>query len=345
LLHRLQTDQSLARYAGWFVPLKIETKGEEWSKWCSKYKHEGSSIPIVFVVRADGQQLFGKSGSLPEAQLHQMIMYVLRQAGTVYSDQQLGLITTSLGRSKQAVESDDLQGAVRELGKISQLGTLGSLGSYAEIAQEADSFAQELIERGRSALAAAKEKLSQEETRLDGALGLMEVRRVYLPLTPLKEEILAVFNETRTKEDLRDTMKQAEQLDLARDLLSKPAGSRRALTALRRVVEQYPGTPAASLATAWLREHFPEEASGLPGGDVATAGTEQMRAWTSNDGYKVQAVLIGYGYTDTTKAPYVVLKTREGKQVQVPFARLSEQSQQLAKELVRKLQAKEGKAP
>ncbi len=57
LLERLQRDQSLARYAGWFIPLKIETNGSEWGKWVSRYQHEGNSIPIVFVVRADGQRV------------------------------------------------------------------------------------------------------------------------------------------------------------------------------------------------------------------------------------------------------------------------------------------------
>jgi hypothetical protein len=45
MLKRLQTDQSLARYAGWFIPLKIETRGEQWSQWASKYRHEGNTIP------------------------------------------------------------------------------------------------------------------------------------------------------------------------------------------------------------------------------------------------------------------------------------------------------------
>jgi hypothetical protein len=39
----------------------------------------------------------------------------------------------------------------------------------------------------------------------------------------------------------------------------------------------------------------------------------------------------------------VLLKMRDGREVQVPFARLSNPSQQLAKELVRKLQ--EAEAP
>ena len=59
LLERLKTDVSLARYSGWFVPLKIDIKGEQWGPWATKYKYEGRGIPILFVVRSDGEQLFG----------------------------------------------------------------------------------------------------------------------------------------------------------------------------------------------------------------------------------------------------------------------------------------------
>ena len=86
-------------------------------------------------------------------------------------------------------------------------------------------------------------------------------------------------------------------------------------------------------------EHFPDEPVGTPADGPGKDATGKIHTWASNDGYKVDAVLVGYGYAETTKAPYVVLKTGEGKQIEVPFERLSEQSQQLAKELVSKLKA------
>ncbi len=155
MLNRLQTDQSLARYTGWFIPLKIETNGEEWGKWASRYRHEGDSIPIVFVVRADGQQLYAKSGSLPGPELLVMIEQVLSQAGTVYSDQQLQILQSTLDKSQELLTADDTAGAVREFSKISNLGTLGQLGSYARAAVEADCFAQKLVEQGETALTGA----------------------------------------------------------------------------------------------------------------------------------------------------------------------------------------------
>ncbi len=351
LLERLQTDQSLARYAGWFVPLKIETNGAEWAKWSRQYRSEGRGIPIVYVVRADGKQLFGRSGMLSGMELPVMIQHVLSQAGTIYNDQQLKLLGSTLEQAKQSFDSGDDRAAVQELSKLSQFGPLGKLGSHAQVAVDADKFAQTLIKQGQTALAAAKEKLAAEDTRLEGALELMEVRRLYLALPPLKEEILPIFSDARTNDELRNMFKQAEKLDQARELLETPTGKRRALLTLRRIMTDDPGTPAASLAVDWIREHYPDEtvempdqASAPPKSDESPTESDEdhtkpdeIHTWVSDSGHKIEAALVGYGYAETTKTPYVVLKTRDGKQVNVPFARLSGDSQELAKELVRRL--------
>jgi len=272
-----------------------------------------------------------------------MIQQVLARAGTVYNDQQLQLLATSLENAKKSFADDDVGAAVEQLSKLHQLGPLGKLGSHAEIALEADQFAQTLIEQGQSALAAAKEKLQQEDNPLEGCLALMETRRLYIALPPLKEEILPVITETRTNGELRSTLKQAEKLDEARALMQKPAGKRRALLTLRRIATDDAGTPAASLAAEWIREHYPEESIDVPEQGASPPESGETHTWTSDTGHEVEAVLVGYGYDETTKAPYVVLKTGEGKQVTVPFARLSGDSQELAKELVRRMREAESK--
>jgi hypothetical protein len=334
LLQRLQTDGSLARYAGWFIPLKIDTDGDDWQKWARRYRHEGNAIPIIFVVRADGEQLFGKSGSLQGAELPMMIEQVLAKAGTVFNDQQLQTLTTCLEKAKQLRSADDTAGAVRELLKIGRVGTLGKLGSYAEPALEADALAQKLIEQGRKELTAAKQKLEQKDQQLAGAIQLMHARRVYLALPGLKEEIASAYNKTRAQADLRDTLKVAEQLDEAHDQLRRPANKRRAIATLRRIAAESPGTPAAALAADWLREHAPEEA-------VKTADalpeSRPIETWTSDNGHTIEAALVGYGYADTTKAPFVVFETKAGKRLTVPLARLDAESQERAKQLVRRL--------
>jgi hypothetical protein len=323
----------LARYAGWFIPLKIETNGDQWGKWATRYQHEGNSIPIVFVVRADGQQLYAKSGSLPGPDLPLMIEQVLGQAGTIYSDQQLQILKSSLDKAQETLAAGDTASAVRELSKISKIGTLGSLGSYAQVAQDADGFVKKLAEQGRAALTAANEKLGQEATRFDGALALAETKRIYSALPLLKTEIVTAANAARSNPDVRDMLKLAEQLDEARDLLPKPAGKRRAVTALNRIIADKPGTPAAKLAADWLQAQDPAAAP--------AQAAKSFRTWTSDSGTTVEAALVDFGYGEPTakKDPYVVLEKRDGQRVQVPFSRLTAESQQQAKEEVKKTRA------
>ena len=333
LLARLQTDQSLARYAGWFIPLKIETNGSEWGKWVSRYQHEGNSIPIVFVVRADGQQLFGKSGSLPGPELPLMIEQVLSQAGTIYSDQQLQILKSSLDKAKANLAAGDTAGAVRELSKTGKLGTLGSLGCYAQVAVEADGFAKKLVEQGSAALKAANDQLGQEATRLEGAIALAEAKRIYSALPPLKSELAAATAAARKNPDVRDTLRLAEQLDEARDQLQKPATQRRAVTVLNRIIADNPGTPAAKLASDWLQA----QNLAAPAADAA----KTFCTWTSDRGTTLEAALVdfGFGQPAAKTDPFVVLEKRDGQRVQVPLDRLSAESQQAAKDEVKKLRA------
>ncbi len=321
----------MARYTGWFIPLKIETNGEEWGKWASQYRHEGNSIPIVFVVRADGQQLYAKSGALPGPELLLMIEQVLGQAGTIYSDQQLQMLKSSLDKSQELLTAGDTAGAVREFGKLSKIGTLGQLGSYAQAAVQADSFAKKLVEQARTALTEANDKLGQEATRLEGALALAEAKRIYSALPPLKGDLVAAASAARADPELRAALKLAEQLDEARDLLQKPAGQRRAVTALNRIIAENPGTPAAKMAGEWL------QAQNLAAAPAVAA--KPFRSWTSDRGTAIEAALVDFGYGDpaTKKDPYVVLEKRDGQQITVPLARLSAESQQLASEDVKNL--------
>lgn len=339
MLKRLQTDPSLARYAGWFIPLKIDTSGEDWRKWASQYRHEGNSIPIVFVVRADGEQLYGKSGSLPGPALPMMIEQTLAQAGTIYNDGQLATLATAVEKAKEAVAAEDYAAAVPYLAGLTKLGTLGSLGSYAQPALEADALVAEMVEQARTKLAPIQQQLASESSRLDGALALMELRRVYLQLPAAREDIQSALDAAKANPELRDTLAVAQQLDEARGWIGKPNGQRRATAILTRVLREHAETPAAELAARWLLENYPDQVGGEEGmGTGSPPVPDGLPTWTSDTGHSLQAALVGYGFDEATKTAYVVLKPAEGDSIQVGFDRLDAKSQAQAKQLVRQLQ-------
>ena len=234
MLHRLENEQSLARYAGWFIPLKIETKGDEWSQWATRFRHEGNGIPIVFVVRADGEQLYGKTGSLPGAELYQMIESVLARSGRILNDKQLQSIEKVLGKANDALEKGDIVTAVKQVSWLRKFGELGSLGSYAEAAVEADKLVQELLERGRIALTQVKEQLSDSETALVGAITFVDTAKEYRPLTSLTKDIHEISSYIKKTPDLRAVRKQAELLHHAKGLMRVPKRTASTPTSPRR---------------------------------------------------------------------------------------------------------------
>ena len=342
LLKRLQTDQSLARYAGWFIPLKIETRGEDWQKWASKYRHEGNGIPIVFVVRADGEQLFGKSGSLPGPALPLMLQQVLSQSGTIYNDRQLAVLASSVDKAQQALDAEREAEAVTALTQLSQLGTLGNLGSYAAAAVQADSLVQDLIGRARERLAPVQQQLADASSRLEGALALLELRRVYRPLPEVREELDEAFTAARSNPEWRETMDVAELLDQARQWIDKPSGQRRATTILNRILAEHAGTPAAELAAKWLLENYPDQLSADPEmDDTRSVPAQELPVWKSTSGHAVRAALVSYRFDPATQKAFVTLKPATGEPVEVDFAQLDADSQTQAKRLVRQLQSSE----
>ena len=89
----METDKSLAVFAGQFVPLKLTTDGgADFGKWRRKYPVKGAGIPIVYVVRADGKLLYGQVGAPAGASLQQVLYTALRQSGRSYSNAEVALL-------------------------------------------------------------------------------------------------------------------------------------------------------------------------------------------------------------------------------------------------------------
>ena len=242
-----------------FVPLKVETSGEPWQKWASKYRPEGNGIPIIYVIRADGTMLYGKAGSMDGPALRQFMMQYLAQSGRLLTDAETTLLTEALDKAKKAQSENDTAGAIEAIGAAKKVGPLGKLGSYAKVAVEADAFATKLEADGKARIAEAQAKLSGGDASLEDALALVEARRMYGAFPDLKTELIGVFRELKKGETGRRDIEQAESLDRAKGYLGLPGGQSRAVSALQRIVTRYPESAVAELAKAEL-EKLPAEA-------------------------------------------------------------------------------------
>lgn len=322
-MDRLNTDRSIAPLVAQFVPLKIETDGESWGPWARKYSHEGSGIPIIFVVRADGEKMYGKSGSLGD-QLPQFLATQLLSAGRILNPAQLAQVQSAVDDAKKSLDAGDTFTAVKRLDSLKKLGPTGKLGSFAAPAIAADQLVAQLMEEGKAALAAAKETLAGND-KLAGALAILSANRIYGTLPELKKDLGAAERELRKDGSLKETVAQAEAIDKALALVSTKNGKKAAAEALTRVASRFPGTPAAALAQEKISQlDSPAAASSAS----ATSAAPKYRTWTDSTGtYQIEAELI-----EATGATVKLKLKKDGKIVDVPIEKLSQKDQEFLKQ-------------
>lgn len=329
LIERLNTDRSIAPLVAQFVPLKIDTEGDDWGAWSRKHRHEGRGIPILYVVRANGELAYAKSGSKPGDELPQFLAEHLATAGAIFSDAQLMLIKTAVAESNKALESGDEWTAVKRLEPLRKIGQPGKLGSYARAAMEADALYVKLVEQGTAALKTAQEKLAEED-KFAGVLGIISTNRIYGKLPELRKEVATAQRELSKDANLKETVKQAEALDRALALFGQNSIRKQAKPALEAVVTRFPDTPAAEMAKVKLEELGGTAApSAEPG---AKASGSAIRTWSDVTGkFKIEAELV------SVEEGKVNLKRKNGELVAVPLEKLSKEDQ----EFVAKAESKE----
>jgi hypothetical protein len=334
LLERLSTDRSIAPLVMQFVPLKVETDGEHWGEWASKYSHEGNGIPILFVIRADGEKLYGKSGAKNGNELPLFLAEHLKSAGRIFNDEQLATIKSAVSESNKALAEGDSWTAVKRIQGLSKLGTPGKLASFATPAVEADALYAKLVEEGKAALVAAQEKLSGND-KLEGVLGVLSANRVYGTLAELKKDLVSAEREISKNKTLAETLRQAEAIDRALAMAGTKTTRKSAPAALELVMTRFPGTPAAELAKVKLAEL--EGTAPAVGADadkpVTTtdtpleAGAGSFRIWKDASGaFEVEAELV------KVAGGKVELKKKDGQTLTVPVDRLSQEDQKLLAE-------------
>lgn len=226
--------------------LKVRTDDPKaWGTWVRKYKYEGRGLPLVFVVRADGKQIYGKAGA-PRA-LPQFLAAALRNSGKILSRRQLIRLAKSAETAKKAIKEGDIPKAVALLSRTD------AVGSFATPAVEMQKLAAELTAKGKKQLADAQKKVKETNTAFEGLLEMVQADRHYGRLPELRKPFNLALRDVRKDAKLRPLLLQANAVDRARGF--EDSGNKRsALNAWKQVVEKYPNTPAAKIAAERIKE-------------------------------------------------------------------------------------------
>jgi hypothetical protein len=308
----------LSKYAGWFIPLKIESSGAAWSEWRSKYSYDGKTIPIVFVIRADGEKLYGKSGSLPGNELYQLLNSSLDNSGVLLDDRQLSTISETIQKTEKLLADDNPQAAVKQLMRISKIGTPGQIGCYADVAVAADDLAIKLTDKAAGMLKEAKTKIADSETQFDGLADAMSCADTYGRLPVINKEVKSLRSQWSRDDDLKATLKRVKQFQKLEKQVRKGKIPRK-IDSIRDFVTKHADDEAMS-----------ERAIGLVG-DVVRPELAQNNGvsvnWVTKSGDSFAGLLIVELGDDGS----VTINTTDGKSRTVKIDDLDRVSQAVAK--------------
>lgn len=244
-LAELQSDRQVRLVASQFVPVQIDIDEPAQRSALARYRHDGNVLPVIWIIRADGEQLYGHAGA-PERTAPFLAEH-LKRSGTLLSGQQLAQLTEAVEKAQSLVEAGKIEQAVPLLKRYA------NSGSYAAAAVQMDQLAQEVASAGKSALEAAEQGMQADSPSLDAALAFVEVQHQFGSLPELTIAIRDKAREYRKDEDRAPLLAQAELFHKAQQYAAE-GKIRQAASYFQGLKQQHPGTPAAERAEQALAE-------------------------------------------------------------------------------------------
>ena len=122
-----------------FVPLRISGDSPEGERWVKRFPYVGK-LPVVYVIRADGKQLYTHSG-VPK-NLTVFLGQQLKQSGRILPLAQMKRLREAVGAAQRAYFDGDQAQASEAIGRYAEI------DCFAEPAVLAKQLAGHLSEEG-----------------------------------------------------------------------------------------------------------------------------------------------------------------------------------------------------
>lgn len=188
LVKRLNTDRSLKPLLKNFVPLKMDVGNREVFKaWTDKFPIETSNgsfgIPVVFIIRADGEPIYVRSGNPAGKLLPQLLRDGIKKSGTILTSSKLEKLESTVAEAKVVSKDGDMDKVVAILASVE------GRDGFSEAALEAKKLLKSMSERAEKRLKIAEEGLEDEGFLALGALALVEVEENHAKLPEVKKRV------------------------------------------------------------------------------------------------------------------------------------------------------------
>ena len=306
------------------------------------------------MVRADGEQLYGNSGSLPGDGLLQLLGTASQQSGRILNAAEYETLTASVGAAESAIAEENWDLAATALAPVSRIGTLGQLGSYAASALAADELAKQVGQHAVETVNnSVQPKLSDATTVAEGVLELIQTDEIYEDFPGVAEATGELIKSAKKDPQQKELMRPALAVVKARmtAMSGRSSSAAKAGKAYETIISRYAETPYAEIAESELaalnsepteetadaevkteREPLGELAMSLDPVEEAAEETpveepeateETVRTWSNSTGkFTIEAKLI------ETDGESVVLEKADGEQITVPVDKLSDEARE-----------------
>jgi len=239
-MKRLSTDRTLAPYAAQFVPVKLDIGSPAYRKWRKDLKMTGKvrTYPYVFIVRSDGETLFGNGGLTSKTPLIPLMESALQTSGQSISAREAETLSTSAERFVSMSGSGDIAGAIKAINRANRIGVPGEIPSFAESAIKLNKLVKEVATEVLADLEELESKIESSSTaeRLDAVLASMKLTSAYGGLKILKPAFGKFRRKLSSNKEISQLVKEARVINSAVTAKTK-SSTKRALDKLEALIE------------------------------------------------------------------------------------------------------------
>ena len=116
-----------------FVPIKIDVATDAYKDWSSLFPHEGGkAIPVVYIIRADGEKQYAKTGGLGTAALTDLLNSNLATAGTILNQSQVEQLVGVQEKLARSIKRKKWAAAIDLINSVNTIEMAGIETSFAQ---------------------------------------------------------------------------------------------------------------------------------------------------------------------------------------------------------------------
>ena len=209
------------------MPIKLDVSSPEYAQWRRDHTPDGNGIPQLFIVRADGETLYGRSGSLRGPDLPNMLIAALQNSGRILSAREAQSLVEAADKFTQEKNKGNYESAIKAISRVRKIGEPGQIRSYSEPALRVNRLVIETADEVRNQLKKLANQIEtdQPDIKLKAMLGYLKLREDFGALKMVKPD-LAAFQKKYTLKDNKQLAREAKIIENANQANTKSKKTR-----------------------------------------------------------------------------------------------------------------------